>query len=105
MTCNCDNINCECTTTATNCDSNDTELGGIKKIIASHMVYNNSARAVKYAKGGCDIIAKGYVPSVRGMLTSNGPKQTGNGQWGVNPVPESEGMDSLNFIFDKKHDG
>jgi hypothetical protein len=74
---------------------------GTKKIVRSYEVDNRKSRAVFYEDGGCDLLAKGYVPSTHN-LTSNGNAQLGC-QFGVNPAPESEGMDCLNFIFNKKH--
>jgi hypothetical protein len=69
------------------------------------MLGNKQGRAVFYQGGGCDIVPKAYVPSVCGMLTSNGPKQVGCQQWGSNPAPESEGQDCLNYVFNKNRFG
>lgn len=103
MSCSCNNINCSCNTRCSN-KPNDGRLG-VRQIVDSHMVCNNSARAVFFKNGGCDVVPKGYVPSVKGMLTSNGPKIVGCQQWGNNPAPESEGMDCLNYRFNKFRHG
>ena len=74
---------------------------GTKKIVRSHEVANKTGRAVFYEDGGCDILAKGHIPSTHN-LTSNGNAQLGC-QLRVNPAPESEGMDCLNFVFNNRH--
>ena len=68
------------------------------------MVCNNQARAAFFKGGGCTVIPKAYVPAVKGQLTSNGPKIMGCA-WGNNPAPESEGMDCLNYRFNKNRHG
>lgn len=104
MACNCNNINCQCNTrTQCNCPT-DGKLG-TRQIVDSHMVCNNRGRAVFFKNGGCDIVPKAHVPSIGGMLTSNGPKQIGCQQWGNNPAPESEGMDCLNYVFNRNRHG
>lgn len=87
--------------TPCNCSSSSTERFGTKKIVRSYPTNNKSCRAVFFAGGGCDVIAKGYIPSTHN-LTSNGRKHLGC-QWGVNPQPESEGMDCLNYRFNKQN--
>lgn len=103
MACSCNNINCQCNKRCS-CSNGSNKLGP-RKIVDSHMLGNQKGRAVFYHGGGCDIVPKGYVPSVSGMLTSNGPKKTGCQQWGNNPAPESEGMDCLNYKFNRFRHG
>ena len=103
MACNsCNNINCQCNT---GCNCNEGIRFGTSRIVDSHMLGNKQGRAVFYQGGGCDIVPKAYVPSVCGMLTSNGPKQVGCQQCGSNPAPESEGQDCLNYVFKKNRFG
>lgn len=98
------NINCNCNNEYNTNEPNDGLLG-VRQIVDSHMICNNSARAVFFKNGGCDIVPKGYIPGGKDMLTSNGPKLIGAQQWGNNPSPESEGMDSLNYVFNKNRHG
>jgi hypothetical protein len=110
------NINCQCSSSTAylkqapspirnNCDNicNNNEMPGTKKIIDSHEVLNNSARAVFFVEGGCDVISKGYIPSSHN-LSSNGPKYEKNCCGGINNS-ESEGMDCLNFVFNRSRAG
>lgn len=102
----CNNINCTCTCNCTTpvCPEPSLgpykELGGTYKITNSHMILNNSARVATLQGGGCTIIPKAYVPSTIGLLTSNGPKIAGC-EYGCNPATSSEGLDCLNYMFNK----
>lgn len=103
----CANINCSCGCTCA-CPRPSYgpygELGGTYKITESHMILNNSARAAHLLGGGCTIIPKAYVPSTSGLLTSNGPKIAGC-EYGCNPATSSEGLDCLNYMFNRKRVG
>lgn len=101
----CNNINCDCNAKCGMQSSSNMEERGTKQIIDSHMVCNNTARAVFFKNGGCGVIPKGYIPAASGTLTgSNGPKIVGCA-WGTNPSPESEGQDCLNYKFNKNRYG
>ena len=110
------NINCQCSSTPVylkqapspiggncGCTCNCPEIVGTKKIIDSHEVLNNTARAVFFAEGGCDVIAKGYIPSSQN-LSSNGPKYQKN-CCGGDQQSESEGMDCLNYVYNRSQVG
>jgi hypothetical protein len=116
--CNTNNINCQCSSAPVylkqapsplsnncGCSCNCPEIVGTRKIIDSHEVLNNSARAVFFEEGGCDVIAKGYIPSSYN-LSSNGPKYQKNccGESGGQNL-ESEGMDCLNYVFNQSQAG
>jgi len=119
MSCpSCNNINCQCSSPrvyrrqapspiGANCGCScncQPDIVGTRRIIDSHEVLNHSATAVFFAEGGCDVISKGYIPSSQN-LTSNGPKTQGIccGDSGQNL--ESEGMDCLNFVFNRNRYG
>lgn len=134
MSCGCNNINCQTTTDIYNpcgikyrpnqapsglsgrsinipnglnnaCLGDCPEISvGMPKIIRSHEVDNHTRTAVFFKDGGCEVIAKGYIPSSQN-LTSNGPQREGNpcGEGGEHL--ESEGMDCPNYIFNRSKAG
>jgi hypothetical protein len=100
----CNNINCICNNTCNPCNKPDDGLLGVRKITRSHFIQENKFRAVFYKNGGCDIIPKGYIPAVKSSTTTNGPQLKGY-LWGNDPAPESEGMDCLNYMFNRNRYG